>query len=241
MTDYAATYNLGAGELEDKAKDLRRLNDAGALIIGLQEASDRRALRRHLPHGWRGYWPALRPGAKAVPILWNHDLLRRVRFASLLAVAAAWVGAVGAGPTHAKAKRLTLVVLEDRQTGERWRVVNTHFLPSAGRRDLPDKEAAARRWHYVRHAQALARLIERLRGRRGHRQVIVTLDANAERDFPLLAPVRAAGLGGWTERPTERGRAVDHILGLDGDRVLLDLSSDHRAVLAPLSGSEPHP
>lgn len=234
--DYAASYNLGDGDDADKVHDLETIITAGAIIVGCQEASDRRRLRRRLPRGWRWRGPRIVPGAAAVPILWDARRLRLLWFATLAAVARMWVGAMGAGPAFAKPKRLNLAVFEDRETGERIRVLNGHFLPSAGRHNLPDPERDARRWHYLRMAQVLARTIDRLAGPRGHRAVVVTLDANAESDFPLLAPVRRTGIVGWTPRRdrTEGGRAIDHVLGLAGDRRYLTLSSDHRAVLAPL-------
>ena len=84
MTFRAGTFNLGGGPDDRKIADLEKLADDGVSIIGCQEASDRRKMlkrfRRRNP-AWRVYQPRT-PGGAAVPILWDSDEWRRLRFRS---------------------------------------------------------------------------------------------------------------------------------------------------------------
>lgn len=221
---WAATYNLGAGKAHRKVTDLVKLAEGGASVIGLQEASDRGDVLEEFLDAhptWRVWSPKL-GGAPAVPILFDGRVWAAQRFRSVLAVAASVVGA-GPGPRRAKAKRINLVRLKARRGGTVRRFANTHFIADPD--GNPERLA-----HYVKHVARLVRVIGRGRLRR---RTVVLGDFNAERGFGPLEPIRAR-LGGWTRTPTRDRRALDHILGLPGDRRTVLLSSDHRAVLAAI-------
>lgn len=232
MREYdKASYNIGDGPDDVKFRDLNALYAWGCTVICLQEASDRRELiKRWLERhpGWSVHQPLL-PGAGAVPILYDKDFWKPRRLRTIVAVLRRFVGA-GAGPSFAKTKQVNVLVLERRHTGRIRRIINTHFIASATR---PAGKFFRRRDHYRIHARVLARVIGRP-GTRKNKRAAVFADFNAERDFPLLDPVRRTGLRGWTtERGTHGHRKIDHVLEADpGDRNVIELSSDHRAVLA---------
>ena len=236
MTFRAATLNLGDGPDGRKIADLEHLtDDFDATVIGCQEASDRRrALKRFVKRNpsWRVYQPRI-PGGAAVPILWDGDEWARLRFRSVLAVARTWVGAVGAGPTFAKPKQITVVVLRHRPTGRRVKFVNTHLIPSATRKSLPAAEEKARMAHYLRHVAALVRIV-------GHSEipVVLTMDSNATPDFGPLRPLHNVGLDGWSQRGTHGNRPIDDVLSRDLDETAcknVPTSSDHDAVVKTLA------
>lgn len=230
----AATYNIGGGPDDRKIADLERHVDDDVTVIGCQEASDRRQmLRRFVKRNpsWCRYQPLL-PGGAAVPILWDGDEWRRLRFRSVLAVARTWVGPVGAGPTFAKPKQIAVVVLRHRETGRVVKFVNTHLIPSATRKRLPKDEGAARMAHYLRHVAALVRIMR-------HTQVpaVLTMDANAEPEWPPLRPLHAVGLNGWSQVGTHGKRRIDHVLHRGLREVAAETvptSSDHDSVVKTL-------
>lgn len=231
----AATYNIGDGTDTRKVADLEHLaDDYDVTVVGCQEASDRRkALRRFVKRNpsWRVYQPHT-PGGAAVPILWDGDEWRRLRFRSVLAVARTWVGPRGAGPTFAKPKQITIVVLRRRETGRLVKVVNTHLIPSATRK-LPGDEKKARMAHYLRHVAALVRIVGR-----SEMPVVLTMDSNAKPDFGPLRPLHNVGLNGWSRRGTHGNRPIDDVLHRDLDEtasVNVATSSDHDAVVKTLA------
>lgn len=231
----AATYNIGGGPDDRKIADLERHVDDDVTVIGCQEASDRRQmLRRFVKRNpsWCRYQPLL-PGGAAVPILWDGDEWRRLRFRSVLAVARTWVGPVGAGPTFAKPKQIAVVVLRHRETGRVVKFVNTHLIPSATRKRLPKDEGAARMAHYLRHVAALVRIVGR-----SEVPVVLTMDSNATPDFGPLRPLHNVGLNGWSRRGTHGNRPIDDVLHRDLDElasVNVETSSDHDAVVKTLA------
>lgn len=243
---------LGMQEGSDRVQLLKRLleilrHPAAAARRAVEGRRARRELREILERArWRIYHPFV-PGGKAVPVAWDASVWKLRRARTILAVARAWVGAVGAGPTWAKPKVITVVVLEHRETGHVIEHLNTHMIPSADRENLPAREKAARRRHYRKHAERLARAVHRA-VRRGH-GVVVTLDANATRNSELIEPLRAAGLRGWTTHGTKGARGIDHVLTLGqsaerGDPAPLLVGApaevitlrgfDHRGVIRPL-------
>ncbi len=222
-----ATFNMGDGPDRRKVADLLTLAGEGATVIGLQEAGDRGHVLDEfldLMPSWR-LWSPKAPGAASVPILYDTDGQRLLRGRSVLGVAARFVGA-GAGPSRAKPKAINVVVL--RGQGRTRRYVNTHFIASATRSPAP--RFRLRRRHYDDHADVLARIIGT--GRK-MRRTTVTGDFNAEPTSPLLAPIRATGISGWTQVGTHGKRRIDHVLGEGGPRRAVALSSDHRAILGP--------
>ncbi len=230
-----ATYNLGDGPDHRKVTDLLTLADMGADVIGLQEAGDRGAvlfkfLTKH-PR-WGLFSDPHTPGSSSVPILYRLDRFALVKAEAVIAVPAMNVGPDGAGPSRAKAKVVNRVHLTHTETGRTVHVLNTHMLPSVTRKDLSEFETATRRAHYAQHIAALAATVNARDG-----VVFVTGDFNAPPTFDLLQPLKDARLVGWSETGTHGTRPIDHVLSreaavLTGVRQeLLDLSSDHRAVV----------
>lgn len=235
---------LGMQEGSDRAPLLKRLltvlrHPAAAVRRLIAGRTERREIRKTLKRSrWRIYQPRV-PGGKAVPIAYDATEWRLLRARTFLAVAREWVGAFGAGPTWAKPKVVARVVLRHRHTLEVVEHLNTHFLPSADRGNLPPREKAARVRHYGRHARKVARLV-RNAVRRDH-GVVVTMDANATRTSDLIEPMRDAQLVGWTTSGTHGARGIDHVLtyrqglvvGSPAFTVLLH-GFDHRAVVRRL-------
>lgn len=264
----AGTLNLGDGPIRVKVNGiLSMIAIGGVTLLGMQEGSDRtkllarlldvlrhpiaaarrviarrrqrREIRDKLARArWRIFHPAV-PGGLAVPVAWDATQWDLLRARTVLAVARAWVGAIGAGPTWAKPKVIAVVVLRHRETREVVELLNTHMIPSADRDNLPEREQRARRRHYERHARRLARLVRRA-VKRGH-GVVVTLDANAARLSELVEPLRAADLVGWTVHGTKGARGIDHVLTVANGRLVgapahvLSLRGfDHRGVIRDL-------
>lgn len=239
MTPFrAATLNLGGGSDDSKVEDLENLADDGVTVIGDQEASDRRRMLRRFRKrnpSWRTYQPRT-PGGAAVPISWDSDEWRRLRWRSILAVARMWVGAIGAGPSLAKPKQITVVVLRRRETGRNVKFICSHMIPSATRGDLPGAEEKARLSHYLRHVAALVRIVKH-----AEIPVVVMLDTNARPDWPPLRPLHNVGLNGWSQQGTHGNRPIDDVLhrGLRETKTEnVPTSSDHDAVVKDLDHKE---
>lgn len=267
----AGTLNIGDGSTATKLEGiLHAIALGGISLLGLQEGSDRvkllkrlvellahplraarrvvervrerRALRAQLAAmGWRVWQPLGVPGAAAVPILYDAKAFRLRRGRSVVAVARMFVGAAGAGPAWAKARVVNVIVVEHRDTGEVIEHMNTHMIPSAERRNIPDAERRRRRGNYTAHVERIKRMVWRADRRRDH-GVVVTCDANATRNSELLEPLRDVGLRGWTVQDThDSGRGIDHVLTLERGRVLgspanvIHLAGfDHRLVVRQL-------
>lgn len=234
--DRIATWNMGDGPDHRKVTDLHMLADTGATIIGLQEAADRwDAIDDFLDGrpGWR-VWRPTSPGAASVPVLYDARYWRVRRLRTVVAVASRWVGP-GAGPSRAKGKAVNVVALKQRhgprRSRDRVRILNTHMIASATRRG---HQFDPRRDHYRDHMRVLVRMVRAGRLSR----TIVTGDLNATPTSPLVAPLHAVGLVGWTQAGTHGHRPIDHILvgpGRPTERRTLGTSSDHTAVLADLT------
>jgi hypothetical protein len=228
-----ATYNIGDGPDDAKIHHLEQLDDRYAVtVVGCQEGSDRSKMRRRFRRrnrSWRSYGPRLLPGGAAVPILWDDDEWERTAARSVLAVKRRWVGPRGAGPSVVKTKRINVLELRHRHMPLGLTVLNTHFLPSASRPGLPAAERAARQEHYRDHVDAIVRELRRIHG-----SVVLTMDANANPDWPLLQDLKAAGLTGWTQRPTHGHDTYDYVLARGlvlVDERYVEGGSDHRTVM----------
>lgn len=230
-----ASLNLGHASTTKVVADLTMLARHGATVVGLQEAGDREAVLRLFTRqhpSWCVYRPASPVGAPSVPIAYDRRTWRRARVRSILAVAAMWVGAVGAGPTTAKPRVVNVTVLRHRQQRQHIKVGNTHLLASITRTNLPPKEEAARRRNVQQHLHALLRLVVRTR-----LPLVLTGDFNAPTGHQLLEPLARAGMRGWSVEGTHGSRPIDHVLtkGLQRlDSQVYPTSSDHDAVLATL-------
>lgn len=236
------TDNLGNAPIERRVDGLTELVRRGARRIGLQEAGGRdgrRVVRLFLKRhpSWRVYRPVHTRGAKAVPILYDSHHVKVARLASFMAVLSRFVGR-GPGPDRAKAKPILLLVYRVRLAGKTrlrrpvWspttgRHLNTHFI--SGVQTDGDNDSL-RDEHHHDHARALAELIgtgDQMR------RTIVTMDGNADPDYPGWAPVKATGIAGWAEHtePTHgERRRYDYVLGPDGDRLYVRGYSDHAFV-----------
>lgn len=264
----AGTLNLGDGPTSVKLQGVLQMIALGGLtILGMQEGGDRgpllerllkvlrhpaaavrrmaetraerRVIRRRLrASGWHVFRPTI-PGGGSVPSAYDELEWHLLRGRTVVAVARAWVGAIGAGPTWSKPKVITVLVLRNRRTGVVVEHFNTHMVPSADRNDLPEREQRARRRHHVRHSRRLAKCVRRAE-RRGH-GVVVTMDANATRHSDLSDPLRAVDLVGWSTFGTKGARGIDHVLtvrhglvvGAPARPMPLD-GFDHRGVVRPL-------
>ncbi len=206
-----ATYNVGDGPGSRKVTDLLTLSQT-AHIIGLQEASDRnREIDTFLDAtGWSLWAGDSSDGARAVPLLWDPDVLTADYTETVEAVPPRYVGPKGAGP--AKIKRKVLNIVRGEVAGWRLHVINTHFLPSVtrpmarGRRGLPRKEWLARRQHWIEHVSAVEAEVDERTD-----QVIVMGDFNAEPNFELMPPMYVAGMVSDQDRATHGGRCIDLI------------------------------
>ncbi|MCW2496385.1 endonuclease/exonuclease/phosphatase family protein [Jatrophihabitans sp.] len=206
----AATYNIGDGPDDAKVKHLEHLTDHyGVSIVGMQECSDRRKtlarFRKRNP-SWKVYQSRL-PGGAADPIIWDGDEWEVLTKRSVLAVRRRRVGPRGAGPSVIKTKRVTVVVLRHRHTGEVVTVINLHPLPSASRHDLPAEEKAAREKHFREHIACVVAILAATDG-----AVVLTGDLNAADDFQPMRPLHIAGLVGWTQSPTHGRETFDYVL-----------------------------
>lgn len=204
-----AQWNIGSASDDRVRADLRTaIVLVGVTVLGLVEASDRKAVLARLirTYPWNKRTGDI-AGAPAVPILWDQNVWQLEGWAPMLAVPRAWVGPAGAGPEWAKPKIVTSVRLRHRDSAVPVRFLCTHLIPSVTRGRLPIRERLARRRHYRRHVRFLARVV-----RRTDSAVVVFVDANAPRLFPLLNPLHRAGLRGWTRAGTHGDRAIDHVL-----------------------------
>lgn len=219
-----ATFNMGDGPDSVKITALDKLRDAGAQVICLQEAGDRKKVltRWSADNGWNAFFGDGTAGASSVPILVTPDL-KVTRFHSRLAVPARNVGE-GAGPDRSKAKVVNVARIDGG-----WRVLNTHMIASATRRG---SKYDRRRAHFHDH---LAVLLDMLRRDTKATQICVG-DFNATPEFRMLEPMReiatqvVAGGGTHGRRMIDlawvvRGRIVDKA------QLLSRMSSDHKAVV----------
>lgn len=217
-----ATWNLGDGADQTKARGLDRLVHHGADIICLQEAGDRgRLLNRWCEMtGWHA-WLGEGPGASSVPILWNPKAVRSRVTGTTPATPATNAGRLGAGPAVVKAKVWNRVRFG---TDDGALVVINGHLPAS--LYLPKRRALARR-----QVDVLEQMVAK---RKGHVPVVATMDGNAKASDRLWRPLRALGMEQHTTRPTHGRRTIDLIwsLGITANSAqVIDMPSDHRAAL----------
>lgn len=220
------TYNAGNASAMKVGADFQRLAKAYP-IVGCQEVADR---HREL-------------NATGMQVL-TGDGTGKGHVALLLgagapAKATGWVpctpatrvGAWGAGPSVIAPK------------GIRWATVTvdgadvtvgvTHLVPSVQR---PAKTPAAkiglarRRALFKRHIRAIVKWVESTTG-----PLVIMADWNATPDFPLLQPLRDAGLT-CSSAPSHGARAIDQLwsrgLTVNAVEALAGFSSDHKPVAA---------
>lgn len=215
-----ATWNCGNRSDDQVLGGLHRL--AGKCdVMGLQECGDRaKVLNRFCEAtGWQ-CWLGDRPGAPSVPILWNPKVVRALVTGTTPATTATFVGPRGAGPSRMKAKVWNRVRFAADK--ERLVVINGHIVPSV--------YLLARRRLAARQITVLAGMVAK---RRGRVPVIAVGDFNMKPSDRLTKPLRRLGMKQRTHRPTHGRRCIDHVwtLGVEGRVEVVEMPSDHRAVL----------
>ena len=218
-----ATFNIGDGPDSRKLPGLEKLREAGAQVICLQEASDRKALLEKWTdqHGWKLFLGDGTAGAAAVPIMVDPALRVR-RFHTRLAVPSRFVGA-GAGPSRSKTKVVNVARIDGG-----WRVLNTHMVASATRNG---RQFDRRREHFKDHLDVV---VDMIRGTPDATQVCVG-DFNATPDFRMLAPLANVATQVVKGGGTKGRRMIDLAWVVQGRIVnnarILDMPSDHKAVV----------
>lgn len=234
---------VGSSNFGDKrmfSSIVRLVRGKKASVLGWQEGLDRTAtLKRLLAYlrTWEQYYDPQVPAANAVPIGYDTIVWKKGVARSVLISLRTWVGKKGAGPTFMHAKVINEIVLIHRATGQRFRFMNLHVLPSYTRNDLPADEKAAR----MREAHKMIdRLCDIVRKSKIPCIVMMDLNGTEKEAEDLYRKMKNAGLQGFTERPTLKNRAIDHVayshpeLVKTGSLVLVDTKSDHKTVLRPI-------
>ncbi len=136
------TYNIQAAKSPAKAvRDLKRLADANADILALQEMGSprrRAAVTEQFVDCSTCEYDAFMPDTpqqSATPILFKWDKFRLVSTGTKQVSDATFVGRSGAGPATLKAKFVNYVELWHRPTGQVVYVMNNHAVPSIQGRD----------------------------------------------------------------------------------------------------------
>lgn len=230
-----ATWNVGDGPDATKARGLAALVKRGADVLGLQECGDRGDLLEEFcaRTGW-DMWPGVGPGAASVPILWNPRTVRKEVAGTMPATPPTHVGRPGAGPDTMKAKvwnRARFISISESDRGEfgtPFVFINGHIVPSVY---LPPRRRLARR-----QVDVLAGVVRR---RKGRVPIVAVGDFNMAPGHPLARPLRELGMTQRTRSATHGRRLIDHTwtLGVSGVASVVDMPSDHRAVLLTLKES----
>lgn len=220
------TYNAGNGTSTEVAADFRRLA-AAYPIIGAVEVAD-----RHRQLNATGLQVLTGDGGGRG----KAALLTSLPVASTGYVPCTprtFVGTWGAGPSTIDAKgiRWARVQVDSQDVT----VGVTHLVPSVQR---PAKGPVARlglrrrRALYRKHIAAIVRWAATAQG-----PLVIVGDFNATPDFPLLEPLRAAGLTCSTAAShpaNDPGRAIDHHWSRGIDPLVVEaldgFSSDHKPV-----------
>lgn len=223
----AATWNIGDGGDQLKARGLDRLVEHGADIIGLQEAGDRGRMIKHWchDHDWH-LWLGEGRGASSVPILWNPAAVKRLNTDTWAATPPTNTGRLGVGPNVVKAKVWNKVRFEI--DGE----VDLLFVNGHGPASIwaPKRRRLAERWV----AELADRLEHRERAVDGDQvDVLVVMDGNAKPTDRLWRPLRDLGMEQHTMHPTHGQRVIDltWTLGCDGRTEVITMPGDHRAAI----------
>jgi len=132
-----ATYNIRHALSDSVAvADVKRLAEAGADVIGLQEMGSRirrNAVAAQLVDCSSCQFGAFMPtgaGPGELPIFYRATELERVSEGTLKVSDATYVGPSGAGPSTIAPKYLTYVQLRHRTTGQDMYIINNHAVAS---------------------------------------------------------------------------------------------------------------
>lgn len=218
-----ATWNVGSRSDDKVLGGLDRLAERAA-AFGLQECGDRgKVLRRFIErHNWR-LWDGDAPGSTSTPILWNPKALEATHCGTTRATPATFAGRGGAGPSVVKAK-----------VWQRVRFVSDigPFVFIDGH--LPASLYLARRRELAaRQVDVLEQVVRR---RKGRVPVVAVMDANSKPDDRLWDDLRQLGMTQHTRDATHGRRCIDltWTLGVGGRANVIDMPSDHNAVLLTL-------
>jgi len=228
-----ATFNLGDGPDEAKRRGITSLMARGADVICLQEAGDRQKMLGQVCETWGWHvWIGDEPGSPSVPILWDPRTVKALHMDTRPATPATDTGRLGAGPNVVKPKVWNKVRFETDDRADLL-VINGHGPASI----------------WARRRRALARqMIEVGADIVEHREipvekdrvdVVLVGDLNMRASHPLTKPLRELGMTQRTHSPTHGRRTIDHVwtLGCSGVTTVLDMPSDHRAVLLTVKES----
>ena len=161
------TYNAEYGRSADTvAADMKKLADAGADVIGLQEMGSpnrRVAVRERFTDCARCEFDAFMPNTReqnAVPILYDSSKLRLIETGTSKVSSATFVGKSGAGPSTLKSKYVNWVLLRQRISGQKMYVLNSHAVPSVqGAGGARNRNHPARLKLYRQHMKGLQAMI----------------------------------------------------------------------------------
>jgi len=229
-----ATWNVGDGLDAAKMHGLVKLVKHDADVIGLQECGDRKRLIDEFCErtGWHAWMGDGSPGAPSVPILWDPRTVKALHMDTRPATPATDTGRLGAGPNVVKPKVWNKVRFETEAPADLL-VINGHGPASI----------------WARRRRALARtMIEVGADIVEHREipvekdrvdVVLVGDLNMRPGHSLTRPLRELGMTQRTHEPTHGRRTIDHVwtLGCSGVTTVLDMPSDHRAVLLTVKES----
>lgn len=220
-----ATWNVGNRSDNWVARGLVTLvKRHGVDVMGLQECGDRKHVLEEFCRraGWNAWYGDGSPGAASVPILWNPRTVRALVTGTTDATPSTHVGQAGAGPSKMKPKVWNRVRFGAGEHRGPFVFINGHVVPSVY---LPPRRRLARR-----HIAVLAEMVER---RKGRVPVIAVGDFNMRPTDSLTKPLRQLGMTQRTKAPTHGRRTIDHVwtLGVTGHAEVVDMPSDHRAVL----------
>jgi hypothetical protein len=185
-------------------------------VIGWQEVTDpedRTKLDNQLGAEYATFYPADGP-AKAVPISWRVDRFQKVGSGSVRT----HDGEAGVTP----ARYVNWVVLEIRGTGQRFIVVNTHFISGAWG-PHPERQA---RW--ILHYEILYDRVAQLRQNHPGKPIFVVGDFNRHRAMAMPTPIRYVPVEGGGDVPLDHMYAPSNISHTLTQR-LPTWGSDHHA------------
>lgn len=216
-----ATANLGNGSDAKVRNGLTRLKARGVQVAGLQEAGDRRRAIESWcrENKWDAFWGDGSPGASSTPIIYDRALDVSNK-GTREATPRTYAGKAGAGPSTVKRKVWNHLRVDG--DGPPFVFISGHlpaslYLP--GRRRLGKKMIAV--------------LADMVKHREGKVAVIAVGDFNSKPSALLLRPLRKLGMKQRTKGATHGRRTIDLVwtLGVEGRTEVVDVNSDHRAVV----------
>lgn len=187
-------------------------------VIGWQEVDEpaaRTKLDNRLGAEYSTFYPADGP-AKAVPISWRVERFQKVGSGSVRTHA----GEAGVTP----ARYVNWVILELRGSGQRFIVVNTHFISGAWS-GHPERQA---RWN--QHYQVLRDKVAELRQNHPQQPIFVIGDMNRHQAMNLPSPIRYVPVEGGGQVPLDHLYAPSNISHTQVQRQPT-WGSDHHAYL----------